>query len=194
MKSAQKFSLFWPAVCAMLLVACASNPVLLPKSAAVPDGVDISGRWQLRAAPGDRPGDLLSPEPGILIPPVNSRRDPTRQPTRRSRGGAVHVFLERGQQLKISQTSAGLFISFDRAIVEEYTFGENRVVSVGPIKARRVSGWEDGSFVVQTLDQDGSVLTESWRLVEGGDVLLRSIAVIRGKKQQLAVEERFERL
>jgi hypothetical protein len=160
----------------------------------VPDGVDLSGRWQRLLEPGGAPADTQPPEHAIRIPPVNSRRDPTTPTMRRSRTGAVHVFLEQGRLLKISQTSAGLFISFDRAIVEEYTFGEDRVVSVGPIEAQRVSGWQGESFIVQTLDQDGAVLTESWRLVAGGDVLLRKIEIIRGNKQKLSVEERFERL
>lgn len=104
------------------------------------------------------------------------------------------MFLEFGESLKISQTRDGLFISFDRAIVEEYTFGENRVVSVGPIEAHRVSGWQEGVFVVETLDDGGTILTESWRLDADGNVLLRDISIVKGDDEQFSSQERFDRI
>ena len=55
-------------------------------------------------------------------------------------GSLVHVFLEAGKALKITQTADGVFISFDRSIVEEYRFGEKREINVGPVTADRVSG------------------------------------------------------
>ena len=73
-------------------------------------------------------------------------------------------FWKFGESLRISQTDFGLFISYDRSVVEEYRFGENRLVSIGPIQAQRVSGWDGPVFVVETLDSDGSILFESWRL------------------------------
>ncbi|MDH3490931.1 MAG: hypothetical protein OEM20_02880 [Gammaproteobacteria bacterium] len=104
------------------------------------------------------------------------------------------MFLETGASLKISQTPDGLFISFDRAIVEEYTFGENRIVSVGPIEAQRVSGWNGMVFVVETLDEQGTLLTESWHLEPGGTVLVRDILVSRGNNEQFSSRQRFDRI
>ncbi|MGI9249288.1 MAG: hypothetical protein ACR2QI_09755 [Woeseiaceae bacterium] len=86
-----------------------------------------------------------------------------------------------------------MFISFDRAIVEEYTFGENRVVSVGPIEAQRVSGWQEGVFVIETLDDQGAILTESWHLDAGGDLLVRTISVAQGSEEQFSSQQRFDR-
>jgi len=134
-------------------------------------------------------------EGGIRIPPINTQRQtaqrPSRGASRRSSGSAVQVFLETGELLKISQTADGLFISFDRAIVEEYSFGENRIVSVGPIEAQRVSGWQDRTFVIETLDKEGGLLTESWHI--DADVLVRDISVFRGDKRQFASQQRFNR-
>ena len=160
----------------------------------VPAGVDFSGLWQLHLDSGSKPTPLGRGEPGIRLPPKNSTRNTGRRSSKRSSGSAVHVFLETGESLKISQTPDGLFISFDRAIVEEYRFGEDRVVSVGPIEAQRVSGWEEGVFVVETLDAHGAILTESWRLDAGGDVLVRDITVAEGGEEQFSMQQRFDRI
>lgn len=95
--------------------------------------------------------------------------------------------------MKISQTNAGLFISFDRAVVEEFTFGENRIVSVGPIEARRVSGWQGLKFVIQTLDDDGAILTETWQLEASGNVLVRELSIRKGDKRQFSAKQLFDR-
>jgi len=105
----------------------------------------------------------------------------------------VHVFLETGEALKITQTPDGLFISFDRAIVEEYRFGELREVNVGPVIAQRASGWEGASYVIQTLDNDGVILTEEYRLEDSGTVLIRDILVSKGESKQLDVRQVFDR-
>lgn len=185
----------------LILAACVSRPALTSKSAVVPAGVDFSGQWQLQLGPGASRMPDVGSEPRIRIPPASSRSNsggpssdrPSRR-SQRSAGTAVRVFLEFGESLKISQTRDGLFISFDRAIVEEYTFGENRVVSVGPIEAHRVSGWQEGVFVVETLDDGGTILTESWRLDADGNVLLRNISIVKGDDEQFSSQERFDRI
>lgn len=182
----------------VFLAACASRPELMPKSAIVPPGVDLSGQWQLRTEPGTSLTQKIGPELRIRIPPHASRRNPGRQVQKgganRSSGTAAHIFLETGESLKIIQTRDGVFISFDRAVVEEYTFGENRTVSVGPIEAQRVSGWQDGYFIVETLDEQGVILTESWHLDEGGDVLVRDVSLQQGEDEQFATRHRFDRI
>lgn len=178
----------------LLLAACAAGPELVAKTATVPVGVDFSGQWQLRIEPESRPMSPSGGEPGIRIPTGDSARNPRRRPSRGSVGTAVRVFVENGESLKISQTDSGLFISFDRSVVEEYRFGENRVVSVGPIEAQRVSGWQNGSFVIQTLDEEGAILTESWRLAENGKVLVREISQTQGNKETFAALQRFDKV
>ena len=93
----------------------------------------------------------------------------------------------------MSQTEHGLFISFDRSIVEEYTFGENRTVAIGPVEAQRVSGWEGQSFVVETLDENGYLLTESWALADNGSMLVRDVSLSRRDDQEFSSSQRFTR-
>ena len=112
---------------------------------------------------------------------------------RRDEGAAVRVFLEMGQRLKITQTAHSLFVSFDRAIVEEFTFGEKRIVTVGPIEARRVSGWEGGRFIVETMDRDGALLAETWYLDSIDATLVREVRITRGEREEFAVRQVFDR-
>jgi hypothetical protein len=152
----------------LVLCACGSNEVLVSKPAAVPTGLDLSGDWVMSASTGF------------------SQRE--------SRELAVRVFLEMGTALKVTQTGSGLFFSFDRSVVEEYRFGENREVEVGAITAERVSGWEGRSYVIETLDKDGAKLIESWQLREQGSVLLRSMVIWNRSKKELALEQTFNRI
>ncbi|MDJ0711312.1 MAG: hypothetical protein QNJ14_13015 [Woeseiaceae bacterium] len=182
------------AATALIAVGCSSAPPLESISAANSASVNLSGEWTLRG--GEQPSrpPLADGEEPIWIPKRTSSRQPSRQQrSRRSPGTAVRVFLETGRSLRITQTDHGLFISFDRAVVEEYTFGENRRVSVGPIEAQRVSGWEGSAFVVETLDEDGARLTESWSLSDGGATLVRQIAVMQGEDEKFSTEQLYDR-
>ena len=118
--------------------------------------------------------------------PQQARRRPS------SESPDIWIFLETGKRLRITQTSDGLFISFDRSVVEEYTFGENRTVSVGPIEAQRVSGWVGHELVLETMDEQGMVLTEIWALEEGGSVLVRNISVNKGDKLLYSARQVFD--
>lgn len=104
----------------------------------------------------------------------------------------MHVFLEYGTALKVSQTPYSMFISYDRAIVEEFTFGENRLINIGPIEARRVSGWEGRAFVVETLDREGAILYESWTL-QGPDVLQRELRIVEKEREIFRQRQVFDR-
>jgi hypothetical protein len=182
--------LFWPALLGMgLLAACAPEPVLLSKNPAVPVGVDLSGRWVIRS---DSSNQTVRTEGGQdrLIPknrPQRSRRQKS------TSGTSVQVFLEFGKLLKITQTDFGMFISYDRSIVEEYTFGENRTVSIGPIKALRVSGWEGNAFVVETADDTRTTLFESWHLASDDTVLVRDLRMSKGEEDSLKMRQVFDR-
>lgn len=184
---------------AMLLLAlagCASREVLVPKAAEPPAGVDFSGQWKLRDdadAQQRRINSAIRQTDGVderaIVPPTREGERP-----RRHRGGLVHVFLEHGDRLKITQTDGGLFLSFDRAVVEEFRFGENREVRVGPVIADRVSGWDGDDYVVETLDQNNMKLTERFALTQDGEVLRRTIT-LRGKNmQQRTIFQTFDRM
>jgi hypothetical protein len=172
----------------LLVAACSAPLVLESKSAAVPPGVDLSGMWLLQDESDRRhPTNKSGPQDGI-IPGGNKER------TRRSRssgGATVPVFLEYGTSLKITQTQYTIFISYDRSVVEEFTFGENRTVEIGPIVALRVSGWEGSSFVIETLDDSGTTLLEAWQL--DGDVLTRKVRIAKGGKDSFVQTQVFDR-
>lgn len=168
----------------LLLAGCAGSaqPHLAPVGDVIPPGVSLDGRWQLRAGTDDA-----------------ERR--IRQAEYRSSGGrrradepSVYVFLRTGERLKITQTLYGLFVSFDRSVVEEYRFREHRLVNVGPIEADRASGWADGKYVIRTLDSKGTLLEETYSLDAGDDVLIRTISVVDGNREILSLRQVFERL
>ena len=92
--------------------------------------------------------------------------------------------------MKITQTDHALFISFDRSVVEEFRFGEARIVTIGEVEAQRVTGWDGKQLVVETLDKDGFKLTERFDVDDDGTTLRRQIT-LRTKKQ---VEETFVQL
>lgn len=147
--------------------ACASKEVLLPKPATVPAGLDLSGEWLLRESDG------------------------VSQPKARQR--LVHVFLETGESVKVTQTRGALFVSFDRSVVEEYRFGEHRDISVGEISAERVSGWVGDAYVVETLDKDGAKLVDRYSLAPGGEALRRSIVLTSDGRTEIDLEQVFDR-
>jgi len=178
------------ALAVSLLFACVSAPALISKHAGVPVGVDLSGNWVVRQDSGAAPMSGRSEASEPLFPLNKVKRS---RRTRSSSGVSAQVFLEFGELVKITQTYFGLFISYDRSVVEEYTYGENRIISIGPIKAMRVSGWEGAAFAVETLDDSGSVLFESWHLEKDGAVLIRDIRIGKGDKDSFVHQQVFDR-
>ncbi len=177
---------------------CAAREELIAKSAAVPAGIDLSGQWRLRADSQDTVNRISEAEleaaggkESILMVP---ERQSQRSRKRSSAGTLVHVFLETGSSLKVTQTPHALFISFDRAIVEEYRFGENREINVGPVMADRVSGWQGDSYIIETLDKDGAKLIETYRLSDGGRIMFRTILIMQNGQSQVDVEQIFDRV
>lgn len=184
---------------AALLAGCGAQEVLIPKSGEPPAAVDFSGYWELRTdadAERRRLNDAIRRtdgiDGGVILQPADVRRDGFLL-ERRDHGGLVHVFLEHGRRLKITQTGSAIFISFDRAVVEEFRFGENREVSVGPVIADRVSGWEGDTYVVETLDENGMKLTERFELADGGETLRRTIVLRSSNDESVTVVQEFDR-
>jgi hypothetical protein len=101
--------------------------------------------------------------------------------------------MEKGRRLKLTQTEHGLFVSFNRSIVEEYRFGENRIVSVGEIEASRVSGWENDTYVIETLTDDGYKLVEHYGLENNGASLVRTVAIFRRDKPYSRFVQKYDR-
>ena len=190
--SSRFLTLFWIfGVC--LLGSCGSKPVLETKNPAVPPGVDLTGYWLVRNdGRAGRRRDAASSDEAMILMSQTQRKQRSRR-ERSSSGASAHVFLEFGESLKITQTHYGIFISYDRSIVEEFTFGENRLVSVGPIEATRVSGWEGIGFVVETLDDTATTLYETWHIEQGGSVLIRDIRISQSDQDSFVLQQVFDR-
>ena len=191
----------------MLLVggcAGAPEPQLAPGARKPPADIDLSGYWQLRDAASDPLRDFS--QRGFIGPGSTERvvrltrevrRNAQRRPQsggRRDRNGAAlaQVFLETGENLKLTQTVDGLFISYDRSVVEEYVFGEHRLATVGPVSAERASGWQGASYVVETLDEDGVLLRERWFV--DGNLLSRDVEFIEKDEVVYAITQVFDRV
>lgn len=182
-------------ICILVLHACAAKPELESRSSATPAGVDLSGTWRIRAdggtpiaRPGGQPQTIQIPERN-----ASQSQQPTQRRPRRSERPDVYIFLEFGEVLKVTQTRDGLFVSFDRSVVEEVVFGENRMVSVGPIEAQRVTGWEGAQLIAETMDGDGVVLTEIWTLEGDGSVLVRDISITDRSQQLYSARQKFDK-
>jgi len=180
----------------LLLVACATPEILAPRSGAVPPGIDLSGNYRMREtsrADRFRLREAIDKTDGVDSRSRTRRQSPRMRGSGDVRGGLVHVFLETGTALKVTQTDYALFISFDRSVVEEFRFGENRLVSVGQVEAQRVTGWEDGELVVETLGENGMKLTERISLVENGTALRRRITFRSRKLEEESLVQVFDR-
>jgi hypothetical protein len=186
-----------------LVSACAAKEVLEAKSATVPPGIDFSGYWRMQSdSPAER--DRINKAIGIAagdtgevisLPPDDRNRPSPRERIggKKGRGGLVQVFLQSGRNLKVTQTSHGIFISFDRSVVEEFRFGENRTVSVGAIDAQRVSGWVGARYVVETLDKNGMKLTEQLSLSDDRQTLQRLIVLRNRDGSEITLNQSFQR-
>ncbi len=157
-----------------MLAGCAAPVVLDPPPTGIPDDIDFTGYWSLQQVEGRQQPTRATD--ALIIP--KDRRAPVRRSSRSEPGSAARVFLESGNELKITQAESALFISFDRSIVEEHRFGVLREISVGPIEAQRSAGWVGDTLEIKTLDDDGALLTERWTLRLGGDQLVREVQLI----------------
>lgn len=190
---------------ALILGACGTQEVLAPRDGSVPIGVDLTGNWRIQPESAQnqrRIRDAIRKTDGVKDDEVFRRNGgQPGAPNRRSssgssrvRGGLVYVFLELGESLKVTQTEHGLFISFDRSVVEEFRFGENQIASVGEVEAQRVTGWEGDTLVIETLDRNKMKLTERIRLIESGQVLERTIILRSKAMEEETVVQFFDRV
>ena len=151
----------------LVLVACGSEPTLITRPDPVPVGIDLTGNW------------VQVENSGISQP--------------EARDEAVHVFLKTGKSLKITQTEDGIFVSFDRSVVEEYRYGENRRISIGQITAERASGWAEKGYVIETIDEDGALLIDTYRLRNAGESIRRTIVLMDRDRELLSLQLDFDR-
>jgi hypothetical protein len=187
----------------LLLYGCASPEVLIPKSGIAPTGVDLSGQWKIYPRSMlkqhhideaiDRTDGVNNKR--IMRKILDQQRDEQRGILRSAgtSGGLVHVFLKTGKLLKITQTPYALFISFDRAVVLEYRFGENSPVNIGEADAHRVSGWQGDTYVIETLGEKRMKLTDSYSLTDDNNRLIRRITLRSKNMEEFTIIQEFNR-
>ena len=190
------------AVLPLLLCACGTPEVLLPRSAAVPPGIDFSGQWKIR--PESKSGqphinEAINRTDGvdnqtIMREMMNSQRyGNTRRSSGETKGGLVGIFLKTGDSLKITQTEFGIFVSFDRSVTQEYRFGENRPINIGQADAHRVSGWDGNEYVAETLGEKGMKLTDRYSLSADRQLLARRITLRSKNNEEVTIIQEFDR-
>lgn len=181
----------------LLLCACGTPEVLLPRSATVPAGVDFSGQWIIR--PESRTGqarinEAIDRTDGIDNKTLRQEMMNTQRHGRgESKGGLVGIFLQTGDELKISQTPYAIFISFDRAVTREFRFGENRPINIGDADAMRVSGWEGNDYLIETLGEKGMKLTDQYSLSADRNLLTRHITLRSRDGEAVTIVQEFDR-
>ncbi len=184
----------------LLLTGCGTRESLIRISGPAPSASELSGRWSLLEDYDTTQRELdraIGATNGVdevrELRRLNSAQASGKHTPKPKVGGLVHVFLQNGKTLKISHTERDLYISFDRAVVEEYHFGEAKMIRVGEAAAQRVSGWEDRQFVVETLGNGGMKLTERYNLIEEGTQLRRKIVLRSKEGEEFTVIETFSR-
>lgn len=154
-------------VTSLLIGGCASEPSLITRPDPTPVGLDLSGDWiQTESSGVSQPG---------------------------ARDTSVYVFYKTGKSIRIDQTNTAMFVSFDRSVVDEYRFGENRLISVGEIRAERASGWAENGYIIETIDDDGALLIDTYRLRNSGESLRRTIVLQDGSKLLLSLDVDYDR-
>jgi len=181
------------AVAILSLAGCGNREILEPRGSRAPPGVDFSGTWVISEKDSDTQSSIRR---AIYQTDGGKVRESRPRPAHRrgKHSGLVDVFLETGRMLKITQTPYGFFISVDRSVVEEFSFGEQRTVSVGKIVAQRVSGWDGNVYVVETLDENGMKLTERFSVEKETAMLRREITFRSRKDKSVTVIQRFNEL
>ena len=134
----------------LTLAGCASGLKLPDPSTDYPSNLDFAGDWQRVEF---REQDQMEPE-RLRMPSTRQATSRTSSGPRAKPGRKVRSFLEFGKALRITQLDSAMLISFDRAIVVEYRYGEHRMTNVGPIAGERTTGFRGEALEIMTLDDD----------------------------------------
>jgi hypothetical protein len=184
----------------LALSACGTRESLARKSGTAPSASELTGRWTLVESFEATQRELdraIGATNGVdearELRRLSSAQSKGKRTPKPKVGGLIHVFLENGKTLKISQSETDLYISFNRSVVEEYHFGEARMIRVGEASAQRVSGWEDRQFVVETLGKKGMKLTERYYLIDDGTHLRRQIVLRSKEGEEFSIVQNFSR-
>ena len=112
---------------------------------------------------------------------------------KRNSRGVAHLFFENTNKIKITQTKYSLFINFNRSIVEEYSFGEVKKITIGNVIARRSSGWFNNVYRIDTLDDYGMKITEEYNLVNSSNILERLLIFRDRDLNEISVLQTYQK-
>lgn len=112
---------------------------------------------------------------------------------KRNSRGVAHLFFENTNKIKITQTKYSLFINFNRSIVEEYSFGEVKKITIGNVIARRSSGWFNNVYRIDTLDDYGMKITEEYKLVNSSNILERLLIFRDRDLNEISVLQTYQK-
>jgi hypothetical protein len=112
---------------------------------------------------------------------------------KRNSRGVAHLFFENTNKIKITQTKYSLFINFNRSIVEEYSFGEVKKITIGNVIARRSSGWVNNVYRIDTLDDYGMKITEEYKLVNSSNILERLLIFRDRDLNEISVLQTYQK-
>lgn len=107
--------------------------------------------------------------------------------------GVAHLFFENTNKIKITQTKYSLFINFNRSIVEEYSFGEVKKITIGNVIARRSSGWINNIYRIDTLDNYGMKITEEYKLIKSSNMLERLLIFRDRDLNEISVLQTYQK-
>ncbi|MEM7283231.1 MAG: hypothetical protein AAF438_16570 [Pseudomonadota bacterium] len=162
------------------LAGCAQAPDLLAFGGATTAKVDLTGDWQRDTVLEQEKQDLVLGE--SLPVELETRRAPrSNQRSRRNQGPSPALILDglyfHARKLRLTQEATALFVKFDLARVREYRYGEKTDANVGVVGVLRVSGWENDTYLIKSVSDDGTLIQERYSLEERGLRLVRQITI-----------------
>ena len=175
----------------MILISCSTNETLVNFNQDPEEVTNLGGSWEYIAKLNGQQD--LNEAINRIIGPNNKRNifsSSANQQNKRNSDYVAHLFLRDANRIKITQTRYALYIDFNRSIVEEYKNNRIETIELGEIKVQRSSGWQNGYYLIDTLDDRGMKITETYSLVNQNKNLQRKI-ILRDKDENEVVIERL---
>ena len=175
----------------MILISCSTNETLVNFNQDPEEVTNLGGSWEYIAKLNGQQD--LNEAINRIIGQNNKRNifsSSANQQNKRNSDYVAHLFLRDANRIKITQTRYALYIDFNRSIVEEYKNNRIETIELGEIKVQRSSGWQNGYYLIDTLDDRGMKITETYSLVNQNKNLQRKI-ILRDKDENEVVLERL---
>ena len=187
-------TLFLLAGSALLISGCATTKV----SGTAPEGVDLSGTWELNP-------QLSEDTQGTIAMALGKGRSSRGAGGRSGRGDGMRGGREKSgtggrggagggdrgnnlvqlanelspatRKVAIEQSASALVVQYGDQRERQYIFGEETVAPVAGDDAEQISGWQDNQYVIQTETDNGSTVTERFTLSPDGERLMIALTL-----------------